>query len=79
LQRAGAPVALFSAGASVSKRVAPVAAASGTLVIDNSSAFRMDPDIPLIVPVVNPVGIDRHRGIVATRGESGATPRWKTA
>ena len=62
---AGAPVALFSAGASVSRRFAPVAVRCGTLVIDNSSAFRMDPDVPLVVPEVNPADIDRHRGIIA--------------
>jgi aspartate-semialdehyde dehydrogenase len=65
LRRAGAPIALFSAGASVSKRFAPVAAAAGTLVIDNSSAFRMDPEVPLVVPEVNPADIDLHRGIIA--------------
>jgi aspartate-semialdehyde dehydrogenase len=65
LRAAGAPVALFSAGAGVSKRFAPVAAAAGTLVIDNSSAFRMDPEIPLVVPEVNAADIDRHRGIIA--------------
>ena len=65
LQRSGAPVALFSAGATVSRRFAPVAAAAGTLVIDNSSAFRMDPDTPLVVPEVNPADIGRHRGIIA--------------
>jgi aspartate-semialdehyde dehydrogenase len=65
LQKAAAPVALFSAGATVSRRFAPVAAAAGTLVIDNSSAFRMDPDTPLVVPEVNPSDIDRHQGIIA--------------
>jgi aspartate-semialdehyde dehydrogenase len=65
LKGSGAPVALFSAGAGVSKRFAPVAAAAGILVIDNSSAFRMDPDTPLVVPEVNPADIDTHRGIIA--------------
>jgi aspartate-semialdehyde dehydrogenase len=65
LRRSGASIALFSAGATVSRRFAPVAARAGTLVIDNSSAFRMDPDIPLVVPEVNPADIDRHHGIIA--------------
>ncbi|MBL8991354.1 MAG: aspartate-semialdehyde dehydrogenase, partial [Phycisphaerae bacterium] len=49
----GVDVALFSAGATVSRRFAPPAAAAGTLVVDNSSAFRMEPGVPLIVPEVN--------------------------
>ncbi|MGE5314638.1 MAG: aspartate-semialdehyde dehydrogenase [Acidobacteriota bacterium] len=60
-----APIALFSAGASVSRRFAPVAASNGTLVIDNSSAWRMDPEIPLVVPEVNREMIFRHKGIIA--------------
>jgi aspartate-semialdehyde dehydrogenase len=62
---AGVDVALFSAGASVSKEYAPVAVEAGTLVIDNSSAFRMDPAVPLVVPEVNRDMIFRHRGIIA--------------
>ncbi|ANT65755.1 aspartate-semialdehyde dehydrogenase [Prosthecochloris sp. CIB 2401] len=50
----GVDIALFSAGASASREWAPVAAAEGAVVIDNSSAFRMDPDVPLVVPEVNP-------------------------
>ncbi len=50
----GVDIALFSAGGAVSKEFAPVAADSGCVVIDNSSAFRMEPDIPLVVPEVNP-------------------------
>jgi aspartate-semialdehyde dehydrogenase len=61
----GIDVALFSAGASVSKEFAPHAVRAGTLVIDNSSAFRMDDDVPLVVPEVNPEEIFRHRGIIA--------------
>jgi aspartate-semialdehyde dehydrogenase len=61
----GVDVALFSAGASVSKEYAPHAVRSGTLVIDNSSAFRMDPEVPLVVPEVNRDMIFRHRGIIA--------------
>lgn len=62
---AGIDIALFSAGGSVSKEFAPIAARAGTLVIDNSSAFRMDPDVPLVVPEVNPGDIHKHKGIIA--------------
>jgi aspartate-semialdehyde dehydrogenase len=65
LRDAHAEVALFSAGASVSRTFAPVAAKYGTVVIDNSSAFRTDPDIPLVVPEVNPGALERHHGIIA--------------
>ncbi len=58
-------IALFSAGASRSKEFAPLAVRSGAIVIDNSSAFRMDPDVPLVVPEVNPHAIARHKGIIA--------------
>jgi aspartate-semialdehyde dehydrogenase len=60
-------IALFSAGASRSLDFAPAAAASGAVVIDNSSAFRMDPEIPLVIPEVNPHAIAqyRQRGIIA--------------
>jgi len=61
----GVDIALFSAGASVSKEFSPVAAKAGALVIDNSSAFRMDPDVPLVVPEVNPHDIPKHHGIIA--------------
>ena len=54
-------IALFAAGSEVSKVYAPVAAAAGCTVIDNSSYFRMDPDVPLIVPEVNPEAIDGYR------------------
>ncbi|MFA9201048.1 MAG: aspartate-semialdehyde dehydrogenase [Cypionkella sp.] len=57
---AGWDIALFSAGGGPSKTYAPRAAAAGCVVIDNSSAFRMDPDIPLIVPEVNPEAIDGY-------------------
>jgi aspartate-semialdehyde dehydrogenase len=65
LRDAHAQVALFSAGASVSRTFAPIAAKYGTVVIDNSSAFRTDPAIPLVVPEVNPDAIRRHTGIIA--------------
>jgi aspartate-semialdehyde dehydrogenase len=58
-------IALFSAGASVSREFAPTAARNGIVVIDNSSAFRMDPDTPLVVPEVNREQIFQHKGIIA--------------
>ena len=62
----GVDIALFSAGAAVSRELAPQAAARGAVVIDNSSAWRMDPDVPLVVPEVNPEAIDtRPKGIIA--------------
>lgn len=62
---AGVDVVLASAGGSVSRQWAPVAAAAGAVVIDNSSAFRMDPQVPLVVPEVNPEAAFAHRGIIA--------------
>ena len=61
----GVEVALFSAGGKISKRFAPIAARAGCVVVDNSSAFRMDPDVPLVVPEVNPDQIGKHNGIIA--------------
>ena len=61
----GVDVVLASAGGSVSKQWAPVAAAAGAVVIDNSSAFRMDEAVPLVVPEVNPQAAFDHRGIIA--------------
>ncbi len=58
-------IALFSAGANISKKFSPVAVKKGAVVIDNSSAFRMDPDVPLVVPEVNPDDIFRNKGIIA--------------
>ena len=60
-------IALFSAGASTSQHFAPIVAASGAVVIDNSSCWRMDPDVPLVVPEVNPEAIMgyRKKGIIA--------------
>lgn len=57
--------AIFSAGASTAKEFAPIAADRGCIVIDNSSAFRMEKDVPLIVPEVNPEQAFLHRGIIA--------------
>ncbi|NOX26390.1 MAG: aspartate-semialdehyde dehydrogenase [Deltaproteobacteria bacterium] len=64
---AGVDVALFSAGAARSLEFTPAAVAAGAVVVDNSSAFRMDPEIPLVVPEVNPHAIGRYkkRGIIA--------------
>jgi aspartate-semialdehyde dehydrogenase len=61
----GCDIAFFSAGATVSRRFAPLAARQCAYVIDNSSAFRMDPAIPLVVPEVNAGALDGYRGIVA--------------
>jgi aspartate-semialdehyde dehydrogenase len=62
---AGVDVALFSAGSSISKTFAPLAVRAGAVVIDNSSAFRMDPSVPLVVPEINPLAAREHRGIIA--------------
>ena len=61
----GMDIALFSAGASCSQEFAHIAVKDGAIVIDNSSAFRMDPDVPLVVPEVNSEDIKKHRGIIA--------------
>ncbi len=61
----GFDIALFSAGGSTSEKFAPIAAKKGCLVIDNSSAWRMDPEVPLVVPEVNPEDIKKHKGIIA--------------
>ncbi len=58
-------VALFSAGAEISNYFSPIAARAGAVVIDNSTAFRMDPEVPLVVPEVNPDDIKEHKGIIA--------------
>ncbi|MEJ6724186.1 MAG: aspartate-semialdehyde dehydrogenase [Akkermansiaceae bacterium] len=62
----GIDIALFSAGGGISEEFGPVAAKAGCVVIDNSSAFRMDPDVPLVVPEINPAAAAHHpRGIIA--------------
>ncbi len=61
----GFDIALFSAGGTASKIFSPIAVSKGCVVIDNSSAFRMDPKVPLVVPEVNPYDIDWHNGIIA--------------
>ncbi len=58
-------IALFSAGGAISKEFSPIAATKGIVVIDNSSAFRMDDEIPLVVPEVNPEDAFKHKGIIA--------------
>jgi aspartate-semialdehyde dehydrogenase len=61
----GIDIALFSAGGDRSREFAPIAAREGCIVVDNSSAWRMDAEVPLIVPEVNPDDIDWHKGIIA--------------
>jgi aspartate-semialdehyde dehydrogenase len=61
----GVDLAFFSAGGGISREFAPVAARAGCVVVDNSSAFRMDPATPLVVPEVNPADAKQHRGIIA--------------
>lgn len=61
----GIDIALFSAGAEISRHLSPLAAKSGSVVIDNSAAFRMASTVPLVVPEVNPEDIKWHRGIIA--------------
>ncbi len=61
----GIDIAIFSAGAGVSRHFAPIAVADGAVVIDNSSAFRMETKVPLVVPEVNPEDIQKHKGIIA--------------
>jgi len=61
----GVEIALFSAGGAISKQFAPLAVQAGAVVIDNSSAFRMEKDVPLVVPEVNPEDVKWHKGIIA--------------
>ena len=61
----GVDIALFSASGSVSRKFAPIAVGEGAIVVDNSSAFRMDPAVPLVVPEINADAIATHKGIVA--------------
>ena len=61
----GVDLVLSSAGASVSKEFAPIAVDAGAIVVDNTSFFRMDPEVPLVVPEVNPEDIKLHKGIIA--------------
>lgn len=61
----GIDIALFSAGGSISKEFAPIAATAGCVVVDNSSAFRMDDSVPLVVPEINAADVKLHKGIIA--------------
>jgi len=75
----GVDIALFSAGSSVSCRFSPIAVKAGAVVIDNSSAFRLDPDVPLVVPEINGRRIAEHKGIIAVPNCSAITalmPLW---
>jgi aspartate-semialdehyde dehydrogenase len=72
-------IALFSAGAERSKIFAPAAVKSGAVVVDNSSAYRMDPKVPLVIPEINPQKIKEHKGIIANPNCStiiGIVPVW---
>ena len=62
---AGVDIALFSAGGSISRKFAPIAVQAGAVVVDNSSAFRMDENVPLVVPEINSEDVRRNRGIIA--------------
>jgi len=61
----GIDLAFFSAGGEVSRRYAPIARAAGAIVIDNSSVFRMEPDVPLVIPEINGNDVRHHRGLIA--------------
>lgn len=61
----GVDIALFSAGGGISKEFAPIAAKVGCVVVDNSSAFRMDESVPLVIPEINPGDLKSHKGIIA--------------
>jgi aspartate-semialdehyde dehydrogenase len=75
----GVDIALFSAGGGISKKFGPIAAQAGAVVVDNSSAFRMDPTVPLVIPEINPDAINQHKGIIANPNCStiiAITPLW---
>jgi aspartate-semialdehyde dehydrogenase len=75
----GVDIALFSAGGGIARRFAPAAVKAGAVVIDNSSAFRMDPNVPLVIPEINAGRIREHRGIIANPNCSAITavvPLW---
>ena len=76
---AGVDIGLFSAGSGTSKKFAPAAVAAGTVIVDNSSAFRMDAGVPLVVPEINREAILTHKGIIANPNCSAIisiTPLW---
>lgn len=75
----GVDIALFSAGSGISRQFAPVAIKAGAVVVDNSSAFRADPQVPLVVPEINAGEIKNHKGIIANPNCSAITtlvPLW---
>lgn len=75
----GVDIALFSAGGGISKTYAPLAVKAGAVVVDNSSAFRMDKDVPLVIPEINARRITEHNGIIANPNCSAITalvPLW---
>ena len=75
----GVDIALFSAGGGISRKFSPVAVKAGAVVIDNSSAFRMDPNVPLVIPEINANRIREHKGIIAVPNCSAITalvPLW---
>ena len=75
----GVDIALFSAGSSTSRKFSPAAVRAGAVVIDNSSAFRMDPNVPLVIPEINAGRIREHNGIIAVPNCSAITalvPLW---
>jgi aspartate-semialdehyde dehydrogenase len=75
----GVDLALFSAGSGISRKFAPLAVRAGTIVVDNSSAFRMDDTVPLVVPEINAQAAHRHNGIIANPNCSAIisiTPLW---
>lgn len=75
----GVDIALFSAGGGVSRRFSPIAVKAGAAVVDNSSAFRMDEDVPLVIPEINGRRIAEHKGIIAVPNCSAITalmPLW---
>ena len=61
----GVDIALFSAGGDISRKYAPIAVQAGAVVVDNSSAFRMESDVPLVVPEINGADVKKHKGIIA--------------
>ena len=75
----GVDIALFSAGGGISRKFAPAAVKAGAVVVDNSSAFRMDPNVPLVIPEINAHRIRDHKGIIANPNCSAITalvPLW---
>ena len=75
----GVDIALFSAGSGISRKFSPIAVKAGAVVIDNSSAFRMDPNVPLVIPEINAIRIREHSGIIAVPNCSAITalvPLW---